>query len=165
MYKLKLLTKKEAKFVINKIKKQFSIKNLNLDYLFFRNKEDKIFLVSRKLKQLNLKKLNINSIGLYFAKVNKEIRLSIEGSQLIGKLATKNILELNNKEANKWLQGNNIKTSKEFKGFVIIKNKEDYLGCGKFKTGEILNYVPKERRIKGEDKIKKISRDETVYHA
>ena len=44
--------------------------------------------------------------------------------------------------------GTDIKSEQEFVGFVIIKKNEDFLGCGKYKEGIILNYVSKARRIK-----------------
>ena len=51
-------------------------------------------------------------------------------------------------EAKVWLHGNNIirKNIKE-SGFVIIKNNDDFIGCGRVKEEEILNLIPKTRRI------------------
>ena len=34
------------------------------------------------------------------------------------------------------------------KGYVIIRHEGDYLGCGKYVDGKILNHVPKERRLR-----------------
>ena len=144
---LRILNKKEISRILNKLNDQFSI-NLKIDYGMLRNKDGKIFLVTKDLNKVNLDKLRINDIGLYAIREDKEIRLSIEGSQLFGKYASKNIYEINKDEANLWMTGNNIKCDKVYNGFVIIKYKNDFLGSGKYKNNEIINYVPKERWIK-----------------
>ncbi|MEA3430498.1 MAG: hypothetical protein U9R08_04455, partial [Nanoarchaeota archaeon] len=77
----------------------------------------------------------------------KGIRLSIEGSQLVGPKAQKNIAKINNEQAQKWIRGEDIKIKQEFEGFVIIKHETNYIGSGKFKEGTILNFVPKVRRL------------------
>ena len=112
------------------------------------NREGKIFLISRDINKIDLSKLRINELGLYVARLDKELRLTIEGSQLFGKYVTKNVYEIGKEKVFSWLNGNDITCDKEFDGFVIIKNKDDFLGTGKYKEGKILNYIPKERRIK-----------------
>mgnify|MGYP001590632515 FL=1 len=148
MENLKFLNKKEIEKILNKIKEQFGIKKLDFDYGILQNKQGKIFLISKDVNKIDLSKLRINELGLYVARLDKGLRLTIEGSQLFGKNATKNVYEVNGEEANSWLQGNEIDCSKEFNGFVIVKYKDNYLGSGKCKNNKILNFIPKERRIK-----------------
>ena len=150
MHNLKKLSNREKKLLFKKIEEQFGIKDLKLDYLFFKNNEGKIFIVNKEFRDLNTEYLNVNSIGLYFCRVDKELRLSIDGSQIIGPWANKNILEVDEKTADLWLKGNDIENIKEKldETFIILKNKNDFIGCGKFKDGKILNYVARERRIK-----------------
>jgi len=149
MQNLKILNKKEANQLLDKIKEQYSIKDLKLDYVFLRNNKNRIFITNRDISRIDLNNLKINSIGLYFCSIEKGgIRLTIEGSQLIGKKAKENVLELDDKEANDWLKGNDINTNQKLNGFVLIKNKNDFLGSGKYKEGKILNFVPKSRRLK-----------------
>jgi NOL1/NOP2/fmu family ribosome biogenesis protein len=91
----------------------------------------------------------VEGVGLYIAKEQPDgIRLSIEGSQLIGNQATKNVFEANQEQANQWMLGQEIQVEIKEKGFVIIKFKEDYLGTGKASQGRITNFVPKARRLK-----------------
>ena len=148
MENLKFLNKKEIGRILNKIKEQFGIKKLDFDYGILQNKQGKIFLISKDINKIDLSKLRINELGLYIARLDKGLRLTIEGSQLFGRNATKNVYEVNGEEANSWLQGNEIDCSKEFNGFVIVKYKDNYLGSGKCKNNKILNFIPKERRIK-----------------
>ena len=87
--------------------------------------------------------------GLYFGSLEKNgIRLSIEGSFIVGKLAKKNVIELDNEKARRWMSGEDLELP--IKGYVILKWKNFFLGCGKGNGKVIKNYVPKERRIQSE---------------
>ena len=138
---MKVLNSKEIKEIHNKLEEQFGF-NIKLNYLFYKNKENKIFLITKQIQKLDLAKFRVNSFGLYFGKLEKTgLRLSISGSQLIGKTVKRNIVDIDKKE--EWLNGQNLECNKELKGWFIIKNKEDYLGCGYCKNGIIQNFIPK----------------------
>ncbi len=148
MQNLKILNKKEIRNILKKLEEHFGIRKIDLDYGFLQNKEGKIFLISKDISKLDINKLRINSLGLYFVKLDNGIRLTIEGSQLIGNIATKNIVEISNNNIMEWLTGNDLYIKADVKDFVIIKHNKDYFGCGKYKEGKILNFIPKGRRIK-----------------
>ena len=151
MQNLKVLERKDKKKFLELLKKQFAF-DKKLDYIFLINNKNKIFIVNKELVNIDLNKLRINSIGLYIAEFrNDEVRLSIEGSQFIGPNTKKNVLELDDKEARDWLKGNDLEKETNLKGFVIIKNNNDFLGCGKVKENGILNFVPKTRRLNVSD--------------
>jgi NOL1/NOP2/fmu family ribosome biogenesis protein len=148
MENLRILNKKENERILNIIKENYDIKDIDFDCAMLINKEGKIFLISNDIHKIDLNKLRVNELGLYIARLDKELRLTIEGSQIFGKYANKNILEINEDQANKWMTGEEINCHKEFDSFVIIKYKDNYLGTGKYKEGRIINYIPKERWIK-----------------
>ncbi|MBS3171220.1 hypothetical protein J4449_01265 [Candidatus Woesearchaeota archaeon] len=140
---MKPINSKEIKEIHNKLEEQFGYKQ-KLDYLFYINKDNKIFLMTKDFQKLDLSKLRVNSFGLYFGELEKTgLRLSISGSQLIGKNADKNILEINKIE--EWLNGQNLECNKELKGWFIVKYKEDFLGCGYCKNGVLMNFISKRR--------------------
>ena len=145
MAQLKILNSKEVKHILGSIEKQWGAK-LSLNCGFLR-KDDKIFIVSRDISKIDMSKLRINSLGLYFCEVYDGIRLSIEGSQIVGKEATKNIIKINEEQAKEWLKGEDFELKGDYSGFVILKCNDDFLGSGKYKDGKVLNFVPKERRI------------------
>jgi len=146
MQKLKILNSKEKKNIAKLISEQFNCK-FKFSYEVFMNPKNKIFILNKDVSEINLEKLRVNSLGLYFGvKYENEIRLSIEGSEILGKIAKKNILELSNNEAKKWLAGEDFEVNSDLNGFIIIKNNEDFLGCGKIINKKLYNYVPKERR-------------------
>ena len=151
MQNLKILNRKETKPILELMKKQWDI-DAKLDYAFLMNNKGKVFLSNKEAFNLDFKKIRINSMGLYFAEVKgDEIRLSIEGSQLIGAKAKKNIIELTDSEARKWLKGEDLDKACKGEGFLIIKHDKDFLGTGRYKEGRILNFVPKTRRLNVSD--------------
>ena len=148
MPELKILNNKEIKEIYRLIEKQWGAK-IKLDYGFLKNNKNRVFIVSRDISKIDLSKLRLNSVGMYFCEYDKVgIRLSIEGSQIIGAKAAKNVVELDEQETRKWFRGEDIeKECKDCNGFVILKNKGDFLGNGKYSNGRILNYVGKSRRV------------------
>ena len=120
-----------------------------LDYLFFINSEGRVFIVNRLLEQLDMTGLNINSVGLYFGRlVHGELKLSIEGTMMIGPLARANVIELNATDFRHWVQGLDLDLAGSSETFVIIKSGEDYFGCARHTRGKLLNLTPKERRLR-----------------
>lgn len=118
-------------------------------YTVFVNEEQKYYIATRDVEQFLGKKLRIERIGVYFGQeAHGELRLSIEGSQLIGPLATKRVLTLTIEQRDEWMLGKDIVLSGEHEqAFYIITYGVDYLGCGKFKNGILLNHIPKERYV------------------
>lgn len=148
MPELKILNNKEIKEILKLIESQWGAK-LKLDYGFLKNNKGRVFLISRDISEIDISKLRLNSVGMYFCEIdNKGIRLSIEGSQIVGTKAAKNVVELSEEEAKRWLKGEDLeKECKDCNGFVILRHNKDFLGTGKYANGRILNYVGKNRRI------------------
>ena len=148
MPELKILNNKEIKEIYKLIREQWGAK-IKLDYGFLKNSKNRIFVISKDIAKIDTSKLRLNSAGMYFCEIDsKGIRLSIEGSQIIGEKATKNVVELNDEETRRWFKGEDLeKNCEDCRGFLIIKHKNDFLGTGKYTNGKILNYVGKTRRV------------------
>ena len=147
MQNIRILNKKEIKEILNLIENQWQAK-LSLNYVFLKTEKGKIYIVNKDISDIDLSKLRINSIGLYFGEIRgNELRVSIEGSQIIGPEAKKNVLDLDEDEVKEWMKGNDLEKKGDFQGFFIIKHKDDFLGCGKWRKDKVLNYVNKARRI------------------
>ena len=146
MQQIRILNSKEKKELNQKIESQFGT-NI-ADYIIFINPKNKLFLIGADYAKVNIEKLRVNSLGLYFGEIYQEkLRLSIEGAQIIGKTATKNILEVDDGQADSWMRGEDFDIDSDLEGFVIVKHKDDFLGCGKIAGKKLYNYVPKERRL------------------
>jgi len=155
MPQLKILNTREIKKIRDYLKEHYGAQNLLKDYIFMRNNKGRTFIITRDYAKILKARIRINRIGMYFGREQTcGLRLSIEGAQIIN--PTKNIIEI--KDAKKWARGFNIelsgKSRKKYKGYVIVKHKEDILGCGKYKEGVLLNFIPKDRRIAKEPEFK-----------
>jgi len=129
------------------IEQQWGAK-IKLDYGFLKNNKNRVFVISKDISKIDISKLRLNSVGMYFCEYDKlGIRLSIEGSQLVGQKATKNVVESNEEETKKWFRGEDLEIKENYSGFLIIKHNKDFLGTGKYANGRILNYVGKSRRV------------------
>lgn len=144
------LSNKDKKKILEQLNNQYGISKL--PYLLIKFGQEKLRLYTGNLSKEELQaldnKLIVENIGLYFAKwENHELRLTIDGLQLLKHQITKNILELTEEQAEQWLRGFDLEISSE-KSWKILKYKNEFLGCGKSTGEKITNFVPKERRIK-----------------
>ena len=147
---MKTLSSSRKKKIIQQLEDQFGI--TNLPYLFLQFGKDKIRVYSGDLSKENLNNLDkntrIENMGLYFARIQPDgIRLTIDGIQLVKNQITKNIMEINNNQAEDWFKGNDLDIKAE-SAFKILKNNDEFIGCGKSTGDRITNFVPKERRIR-----------------
>jgi len=150
---LKVLNKKEKREIETKLKSQFGIKKI--PGLLIKTGKEKLFLFSGNFGNEDIKKFEkqifIEKIGIYFAKFipgENVIKLSIEGTQILKSQIKKNILEINEKQAEQWMKGQDLQIQIRKKGFLIIKHGNDFLGCGKVSEKKIGNFIPKSRRLK-----------------
>jgi NOL1/NOP2/fmu family ribosome biogenesis protein len=143
---MKILNKKQIKNILNELKEYYGIKELKIDYAFLQNNKDKLYIISKDFDNITTN-MRINGLGLYFLNNSRGLRLSIEGSQIVGKNATDHIHKLNNKDIKLWLNGQDL-DCKDLYGYYLIKNKKDFYGVGYAKDGRMKNFIPKYRRIK-----------------
>jgi len=121
------------------LKEQFGVENIDLQFEEKGKGRIYAFRACNKFKAV--------SKGIYFATLEKDgLRLSIEGSFIAGRLATKNVVEVSREQALKWMRGENLEINAEG-NYIILRYGNYFLGCGKHRKGEILNFVPKNRRI------------------
>ncbi len=148
---LKILTTKEKRQIEEKLNNQFGIKKIP-GILIARGAE-RLFLFTgdfsvAKIQELE-REIPIERLGVYFAKfVNNDIKLSIEGVQLMKDQITKNIFPLDELQTEEWMSGQDLQIATGKQGFIILKHGEDFLGCGKASAEKIGNFIPKSRRLK-----------------
>jgi NOL1/NOP2/fmu family ribosome biogenesis protein len=130
---------------------KFSLKDFNV----FVRKDQKVFLASKGLPTTLIEKSNYL---LHFGTIkrNRKIQLSIEGSQLVGKTARKNVAVLDEENISKFVEGLLAKPKElincEVGNFVLVKHGTDFFGSGVLRESYIEGYIPKERRIMKEMK-------------
>lgn len=156
MQKLKILNTRDKRKVLDSLKKNYGF-NKKLEGALFLSSKQKLFLLTGGYDVIGMgeeRQLRIDKAGLYIGRVLPEgIRLSIEGSQLIGSSAKKNVLEINDEQLGAWVGGEDIELGGfEEEGLFIVKYRNDFLGCARIKKGEAHNLVTKNRRIENLNK-------------
>ncbi|MGM5485536.1 MAG: methyltransferase RsmF C-terminal domain-like protein [Nanobdellota archaeon] len=145
---LDILNSREVKKISAHFQERFGF-SLDRDKAYLMSKKGKLYMAEKSFSEVLDKKVNIESIGLYIAHVsNGQVRLSIDGSQYFGDMATKNVILLDKESRRSWLRGEELSVSEDMDGPFIMKEGEDYLGTGIAKEGRLINYVPKERRVR-----------------
>src|SRR3989344_2055857 len=148
---LKILSKKEKAELATQLEKQFGIKNA--EGIFLMRGQERIFLFQGSLTEKQIKELEnvvpVERVGVYFGKnINGQIRLSIEGTQMLKNQITKNIFELDKKQLELWMKGQEILIETGKNDFLVMKYKDNFLGTGKASEKKITNFIPKNRRLR-----------------
>lgn len=151
MIPLRFLNKQEKEKLVARLREQFGIKEIPWEIARFGKERIMAFSGDISEKEIfNLDRFGrIEGVGVYFAKEqNGEIRLSIEGVHLLQDQITKNIFELDEKQVEQWMMGQELNIATGKKGFFVMKFKNDFLGTGKISESKISNFIPKSRRLK-----------------
>jgi len=158
MQNLKILNTREKREVMQNLGEMYGFKGELRGVLLFSSKQ-KYFILSGDMEKIPLedeKKLRLDKAGLYLGRKTPEgIRLSIEGSQIIGRTARKNVLLIGDEHLEPWVKGQDFVLSKDEKkqvkgreGYFIIRHDSDFLGCARIRQNNVQNLVSKNRRIK-----------------
>ena len=147
---MKPIRSSQKRKILKQLNEQFGI--TNLPYLLLRFGKEKLRAYSGNLSVEELNKLDstlrIENIGLYFAKQQIDgLRLTLDSLTLLKPQITKNILEIDNTQAEKWLKGQDLEIKSD-NNFKVLKYQNELIGCGKSTGERITNSIPKERRIK-----------------
>ncbi len=158
--KPQFIFKSEKKEILKKLE-YYGINQL--DFLLIHSGNEKIRGYSGSLSTDEIMNLDeavrIELTGMYLFNTNDKdggLRLSFDAVHILGNQITKNILELNDEQAKEFLKGGDIalsdKDKEKFKdepsGLKVVKNKGEFLGTCKLTYERIINYMPKERRLR-----------------
>lgn len=148
---LKVLNQKEKKEIETRLSEQFGIDNI--PGLIVKRGEERLFIFSGDFSEEDIKKLEasapIERVGIYFARIiGDDIKLSIEGTNMLKNQINKNIFELNDEQLEEWMMGQDLQIKTGEKGLLVIKHNNDFLGCGKASEEKIGNFIPKSRRLR-----------------
>ncbi len=149
-----ILKKKAIKHIEDILEKHYGVSiNLREFEVLKTGVDEKIWLVSKAVSRINLDELKINVMGMYFGKLkrNNKIKLSIEGCQMIGDEVIRNVVDVDDEHAQRFMKGGNLEVTNindcEQNNFVLIKHNSDFLGIGKLSNTFVENLIPKSRRI------------------
>ncbi len=152
---IKIFSQAEKKKIESVLQEQFGIKSIPGKIVM--RGEERLFFFTGEIDEEGIRKIEqataVEKVGMYFAKlINEDIKLTIEGTQLLKDQITKGIFEINDEQAEEWMMGRELNIQSGMKGFVVMKNNDDYLGCGKASQDKITNFIPKSRRLKNRER-------------
>jgi NOL1/NOP2/fmu family ribosome biogenesis protein len=151
---MNVLNSREKKRIVGMLREAYGCEDVFSKFALLMSEEkEKIWIANPELFTPDLSGLNVTNIGLYFGRMDKDkIRLSREGSQMVGKTANRNIAEVDNLEL---IKGENVKavaTNDCDEGeYVLVKYKEDFIGIARYKNGLLENVAPRGRKMRIED--------------
>ena len=145
----KILDKNQREAILSDLEERFGLdQNIFEPFLLFEATKGRIFITSK----IPHESLNyyIQTLGQLFCRLDATVKPSTNMIQIFGKHATKNVLELEKKDAQNAITGFDleIKESACSDGYVILKYKNFFLGCGLLKDGKVKNMIPKAKRIR-----------------
>lgn len=149
---MRILNRREAEVFEVKIESMYGAKESLREFtVLLSGKEEKIWVSNKELFQIPIEKLRVNSVGLYFGRIDSgKLRLSVEGVGIVGPKADKNVVELDDEHLWDFLRGFDIELKKnvpETKDYVLVKHKNDWLGIAKIEGNILKNAMPKSRKI------------------
>ncbi len=156
--KLEILSKKDKDKLSNFLEQAYGLGLPRCQIIQSSKERLRIFTGDLSERELMIlaNTIRIETIGTYLAFIKKEdnekdseFRLSFDSS-FIFKDATKNILDLDEEQMKLWISGQDLVAEKisSTYPFMLLRYKEEIIGCGKLTQNKILNFVPKERRIR-----------------
>ncbi len=148
---IKILNHSEKAEIEKKLHEQHGINSV--PGMIVQRGEERLFLFSGNFSEKDIGKLEkcafIERMGIYFAKiVGNDIKLSIEGSQILSEQINKNVFEIDEEQEEEWMMGRELPIQTGKHGFLIMKHDSDFLGAGKASENKIGNFIPKNRRLR-----------------
>lgn len=144
---MRFLKSKERKEFFQRLNAEYGYEGPT-DFVVYEGGKDKFFIISRDLERIPFEDLYIRQGGLHVASDSHgDLRLTMDGAQLLGPHCTKQRAQLSVEERDAWMKGQDVPYGGELSGFVVVAWQEDILGCGRIVGDRVTNFVPKERRI------------------
>ncbi len=136
----------DREYILNHLKERYGIPEEVFREYEFLVRGRKIWIYR---KGLWVPRGKLESIGMIALRIGKQLKPTTNFIQMFGKYASKNVVEITSEEDMKrFVNGKDIYLSISGRGYVFVKYKDDFLGCGFLRDGVILNLIPNDRRIK-----------------
>lgn len=146
---INVLNSKKRKLLLQTLNKQFGIKELPEKVYFTINDKERVYMSERSVFEIDTTELRVNAFGLYIGSYLIDgFRLTIEGSQIFGPLATKNVIDLTDEQMKLWIMGNNLEMDIGSNEVYLLRHNKDFMGTGKMKNNILSNFIPKSRALK-----------------
>lgn len=140
----------ERRYFKLRLKKQYGVEGAFNDFVLLVAGQGRIRATTKETFEVAKRLRKVQQVGVYIAKISKgDIILSIEGSQILDGGITKNVLDLDEDCAEKWMRAEVLEIPGKYEGKYVVGRLGDlYLGsCRVTRDGKLYPQIAKWRRI------------------
>lgn len=139
----------EFEELLNELEEIYGFKTETFKDYEFMKKQNRIYIINKDCANVKLGNLNVEGKGILFARSDKTLKLTTNAIQIFGKHASKRVVELTEEQTNKFVKRKDIFDFEiDLKdGYVIVKYKNLFLGCGQLKNQILKSLIPKYKRL------------------
>lgn len=145
---LKKLDEVKKNVLLEYCLERFGIKpNIWEGYIWYSGSKNKIYLANT----LELERIIPESKGLCIFRLDKSPKPTTNFLQLFGRHITRNYVELDNENTTKYCRGEDLileNNKSIIPGFLLMTNKNRFLGCGHWNGKILKNQLPKSKFCK-----------------
>src|SRR3989344_7931579 len=149
--KIEMLKPEQRERILSELIERFGFDKKIFDSFEFYRTKDNIYACSRGAIETAKAIAGVQDLGFAFARFGVNLKITTNIVQMIGKFAAKNLVSVSEREAKRFIAGEDINLEKEqstaTNGFVIVRFGSDNLGVG-FLRGLILkNLLPGAKQL------------------
>ena len=149
--KIEMLKPEQRERILSELIERFGFDKKIFDSFEFYRTKDNIYACSRGAIETAKAIAGVQDLGFAFARFGVNLKITTNIVQMIGKFAAKNLVSVSEREAKRFIAGEDINLEKEqstaTNGFVIARVGNDNLGVG-FLRGLILkNLLPGAKQL------------------
>jgi|TARA_B110000438_G_scaffold230035_1_gene224952 hypothetical protein len=145
---LKVLDNKKKQLALDYCIERFGIDSrIWKKYCWYSGSKNRIYIANT----LDIERIIPESKGICVFRLDKSPKPTTNFLQLFGKYITKNYVEINNANTIKYCRGEDLileDNTSIIPGFVLITNKNRFLGCGHWNGKLLKNQLPKSKFCK-----------------
>lgn len=147
---MRLMDAGERRYFELRLKRQYGVEKPFEGLILIMAGQGRVRATTKETFKVAERLRKVQQIGIYVAKISKgDVILSIEGSQILDGKIVKNVLDLDEKSAERWMRAEVLPAPGKYEGkYLIGKCGDLYLGSSRItRDGKLYPQIAKWRRI------------------
>ena len=147
---MRVLDAGERKYFELRLKRQYGVDKAFEDLILIKAGQGRVGAVTKKAFEVAKRLKKVQQVGVYVAKISKgDVILSIEGSQMLNGKITKNVIDLDEEGAERWMKAEVMPAQGTWEGKYLVGRCGDlYLGSSRItRDGKLYPQIAKWRRV------------------
>ncbi|MCD6536858.1 MAG: hypothetical protein J7K49_07510 [Thaumarchaeota archaeon] len=147
---MRVLDAGERKYFELRLKRQYGVDKAFEDLILIKAGQGRVRAVTKEAFEIAKRLKKVQQVGVYVAKISKgDVILSIEGSQMLNGKITKNVIDLDEESAERWMKAEVMPAQGKWEGKYLVGRCGDlYLGSSRItRDGKLYPQIAKWRRV------------------